>query len=418
MKSLFPDTNLAGLRWISCISGPVNRVNAKLWARWEADMFWVEQPDSLPVLSDHGIPRDRVVLAEPSRNPPVEKARSFQRRAFSGLGIKPLTGSPTPFDLPRKASLDQDVSARRSGRLVELALGLIAGGNPPLRPPTGGRRNGSTAAFRSSGKRRSSPSLLCDFHMHSTFSDGVMPVRDLVDFYGSRGFDCISVTDHLADPSSLPGRLSNLSGMVMSASRLDEYFETLAREAKRAWAKYGLVLMTGIEFNKDGLTQKTSAHLLGVDLSDPIDPSLSIEETLLRIQAQNGLRIAPHPHVLRTEWGWNTLYLWENKRRYAPLLDAWEVANRRNLFNPVSLEGLPFVANSDLHQPSHIHSWKTRLECEKDRDAIKQCIRENRDVSICMYRDLASFAPQTPFDSVRRNSPSPPAPPAVPPARS
>jgi hypothetical protein len=63
------------------------------------------------------------------------------------------------------------------------------------------------------------------------------------------------------------------------------------------------------------------------------------------------------------------------------------VANRDDLFNPIGLKRLPFVANSDFHKPKHIFSCKTVLYCEKHPQLIKQCIRVNRDVSITLYRD-------------------------------
>ena len=52
-----------------------------------------------------------------------------------------------------------------------------------------------------------------------------------------------------------------------------------------------------------------------------------------------------------------------------------------------SLKRLPFIAGSDFHKPKHLTSWKTLLFCEKDPEAIKACIRENKDVSITLYRD-------------------------------
>jgi hypothetical protein len=63
------------------------------------------------------------------------------------------------------------------------------------------------------------------------------------------------------------------------------------------------------------------------------------------------------------------------------------VANRDDIFNPVGLKKLPFIASSDFHKPKHIHSWKTLLYCEKEAEAIKHCIRVNRDVSLTLYRD-------------------------------
>jgi len=48
---------------------------------------------------------------------------------------------------------------------------------------------------------------------------------------------------------------------------------------------------------------------------------------------------------------------------------------------------MPFIAGSDFHKPKHLISWKTLLFCEKDPEAIKECIRKNQDVSITLYRD-------------------------------
>jgi hypothetical protein len=46
--------------------------------------------------------------------------------------------------------------------------------------------------------------LLCELHAHTTWSDGVLSVRELADVYGTAGFDVLCVTDHtvrLDDPS-------------------------------------------------------------------------------------------------------------------------------------------------------------------------------------------------------------------------
>jgi processive 1,2-diacylglycerol beta-glucosyltransferase len=229
--------------------------------------------------------------------------------------------------------------------------------------------------------------LLCDLHTHTTWSDGKLSVAEMVDFYGQRGFDCLCITDHLCDPKRLLGKLVNLTGLVIPPGEIEAYFEDIEREKKRAWAKYDLLLMSGVEFNKDGYTAKTSTHLLGVDLKQPIDPTLDLKELIAQIHAQGALAIASHPHEMKSEWGKDTLYLWEHVDEYAPLLDAWEVANRDDIFNPVGLKKLPFIASSDFHKPKHIHSWKTLLYCEKEAEAIKHCIRVNRDVSITLYRD-------------------------------
>ncbi|HKW28986.1 MAG TPA: PHP domain-containing protein, partial [Verrucomicrobiae bacterium] len=248
-------------------------------------------------------------------------------------------------------------------------------------------------APRQNGNGGQPQMLLCDFHIHSNYSDGKLSVPEIVDFYGERGFDCICITDHLADPSRLLGKLSELANCTLGQEQIGEYFAVIERERQRAWRRYQMLVLTGIEFNKDGYTRKTSAHLLGIDLKAPVDPSLDIPEIIEKIHEQGALAVASHPHIMKSEWGKNTLYLWENQEKFAPLLDAWEIANRNNIFNDIGLKRLPFIANSDFHKPRHIYSWKTLIHCEKDAEAIKDCIRRNEHVAITLYRDFAGAVP-------------------------
>ena len=275
-------------------------------------------------------------------------------------------------------------------RIAELVLAAIDA-DRPARP--------ATALFETVTERimrRPAPTpgagtpemLLCDFHIHSNYSDGKLSVPELIDFYGERGFDCICITDHLADPKRLIGVVSEMTNLTLAQNQIGEYFSVIERERQRALRRYGMLVMTGIEFNKDGYTSKTSAHLLGIDLKDPIDASLDIPELIAKIHEQGGLAVASHPHVFKSEWGRNTLYLWENQDKFAPLLDAWEIANRENIFNDIGLKRLPFIANSDFHKPKHIYSWKTLLHCEKNYEAIKECVRRNEHVAITLYRDF------------------------------
>ena len=247
--------------------------------------------------------------------------------------------------------------------------------------------------------------LLCDFHIHTNYSDGRLTMPEVVDFYGLRGFDCICITDHWTDPRRLIGKLSRLTPFTLSFDQIDEYFAVVAREARRAWRRYEMLVLTGLEFNKDGPTRKSSAHVLGLDLKEPISPRLDLLETIERIHAQGGLAVASHPHYMKSEWAKETLYLWENQERFLPVIDAWEIANRNNLFAPVSRKRLPFLANSDFHKPKHIYSWKTLLHCEKEPQAIKECIRLNQRVSITLYRD--DLPEETPTPAVRAPRPEP-----------
>jgi hypothetical protein len=268
---------------------------------------------------------------------------------------------------------DHDQPGRKAVKLFETAPDRV------MRAPV---LDGGNGASRSQ-------MLLCDFHIHTNYSDGKLSVPEVIDFYGERGFDCICITDHLADPKRLLGKLSELANMTLAQEQIGEYFAVIERERQRAWRRYKMLVLTGIEFNKDGYMRKTSAHLLGIDLKAPISAALDIPDIIGQIHRQGALAVASHPHIMKSEWGKNTLYLWENQEKFAPLLDAWEIANRNNIFNDIGLKRLPFIANSDFHKPKHIYSWKTLIHAAKDPEAIKDCIRRNEHVAITLYRDFA-----------------------------
>lgn len=277
-------------------------------------------------------------------------------------------------------------------RIAELILEETNHGTPAPRTlklfsdaPRGRAGTGSAAP-------RASQAQLCDFHIHTNYSDGRLTLPEVVDFYGKRGFDCICITDHIADPRRLIGKFSELLNFTIACDQVDEYFDMLERERRRAWRKYDMLVMTGLEFNKEGFTRKTSGHLLGLDLKAPITPSLDFVEIIAQIHSQGGLAVAAHPHVMKSEWGKNTMFLWENQEIFAPIIDAWEIANRNNIFTPVGLKRFAFLANSDFHKPKHIYSWKTLLHCEKEPEAIKECIRRNEHVALTLYRDGLSGA--------------------------
>ena len=272
-------------------------------------------------------------------------------------------------------------------RIAELILEESNKADSPHRPLNLFSETSERRASTGPGLPRASRVQLCDFHIHTNYSDGRLPLPEVIDFYGRRGFDCICITDHIADPRRLIGKFSELLNFTVAWDQLDEYFDVLEHEKRRALRKYEMLVMTGLEFNKEGLTKKTSGHLLGVDLKAPISPSLSFVEIIAQIHSQGALAVAAHPHVMKSEWGKNTLFLWENQEIFAPIIDAWEIANRNNIFTPIGLKRMAFLANSDFHKPKHIYSWKTLLHCEKDTEAIKDCIRRNEHVAITLYRD-------------------------------
>ncbi|MBZ0154664.1 MAG: phosphotransferase [Alphaproteobacteria bacterium] len=228
--------------------------------------------------------------------------------------------------------------------------------------------------------------LLCDFHIHTTCSDGSVELGRVVDLYGQTGFDVIAITDHVVNGDTPMGRLAHRFRLSVRADTFDEYMAGIQREAERAWNKYGMLVIPGVEISKNYLTSDKSAHLLLIDIKEFIPACLGYEEIFLAAKAQDALTVACHPHYMTPKTDRDTLYLWNNRDRYARYIDAWEIANRDDVFNVISLKKYPYLANSDFHKTRHLYSWKTLLNCEKDITAVKQCIRHNRGVAITLFR--------------------------------
>ncbi|MCL5966119.1 MAG: phosphotransferase [Deltaproteobacteria bacterium] len=231
--------------------------------------------------------------------------------------------------------------------------------------------------------------LLCDFHIHSTWSDGSVPLPDVVDVYGQAGFDVIAVTDHVCNSDSAIGAWAGRLSQTITEEIFPAYLDALAREAERAADRYGMLLVPGVEITKNYASEKESAHVLLLDVKRFVSADLSWDGIFREAREQDALVVACHPHYTDHEVH-DTLYFWNNRQKFAPHFDAWEVANRTDLFSVVSLSNYPILANSDFHKAQHLYSWKTLLPCEKSVEAVKACIRDNRGVAITMFRNGTS----------------------------
>ncbi|HEY3160444.1 MAG TPA: hypothetical protein VGJ78_15875, partial [Vicinamibacterales bacterium] len=115
------------------------------------------------------------------------------------------------------------------------------------------------------------PFLLCDFHVHTRWSDGALSVREVVDLYGSTGkFDVVAITDHILMKKDLLAR----AGCIASLGR----------------RRFGL------------REQEFEAYLAD---------------------------IACHPHHRAPRrFEISTCYLWDHREELSSLVDVWEAANR------------------------------------------------------------------------------------------
>lgn len=237
------------------------------------------------------------------------------------------------------------------------------------------------------------PFLLCDFHVHTRWSDGRLSVREVVDLYGQTGrFDVIAITDHILMKRDLLRRAARLPTLgrcefSVTPQRFNAYLDDIDVEARRAKQLYGMLLIPGVEITQNHIRSKRNSHIVALNIREHISADQPAEEILKDIRRQAALSIACHPHhrtTTRLEIG--TSYLWEHRGRLAELVDVWEAANRDDLFSVTSLKHYPYVANSNFHKPKHLYSWKTLLRCEKNWEAIARTLRANVDIAFTLFR--------------------------------
>ncbi|HTG00821.1 MAG TPA: PHP domain-containing protein [Nitrospirota bacterium] len=228
--------------------------------------------------------------------------------------------------------------------------------------------------------------LLCDFHIHTSFSDGSLDMAKAVDLFGQAGFDVIAITDHVVNGDNIMGKFARRFNLTVKGENFDEYLSAIREQAERAWNKYGMLVIPGVEISKNYLSKDESAHLLLLDIKEFIPACMNLDEIFREAKKQDALSVACHPHHTQDPLTPDTLYLWNNRDKYAKYIDAWEIANRDDVFNVISLKKYPYIANSDFHKAWHLYSWKTLLNCEKNIAAVKNCIRHNKGVAITLFR--------------------------------
>jgi predicted metal-dependent phosphoesterase TrpH len=238
------------------------------------------------------------------------------------------------------------------------------------------------------------PFLLCDFHVHTTWSDGRLSLREVVDLYGRTGrFDVIAITDHILMKRDVLARLGRMASLGLkdfsvTEDRFEAYLAAIAAEAKRARKLYDLLVIPGAEITQNSLRSRKNSHIIALNISEFISADQPAEDVIKAIRRQNALSIACHPHHRTTRRiEISTCYLWDNRKRLADKVDVWEAANRDDLFSVTSLKHYPYVANSDFHKPKHLYSWKTLLRCEKNWEAVAAALRANVDVALTLYRN-------------------------------
>ena len=222
--------------------------------------------------------------------------------------------------------------------------------------------------------------LLCELHAHTRWSDGDFSVSELVDLHGRAGFDVLCVTDHVVRRDD-PWRARTLLSSV-GASQWNAYLADIEREAKRALAQYGMLVIPGLELTFNDADSSQAAHAVAVGLRAFVSVDSGIEQALLAARDAGGAIVAAHPY----DGPAPTAQDLRLTRRFAldaglrDLAHRFELFNRSHLFAWVAEEGLPAVAGGDVHRAEHLAGWRTLVPCRREEGAVVDYLRSIRPV--------------------------------------
>jgi predicted metal-dependent phosphoesterase TrpH len=232
-----------------------------------------------------------------------------------------------------------------------------------------------------------SRALLCELHAHTTWSDGELTLRELVDLYGRVGFDVLCVTDHVlrsADPWRVP------ESCVHEAS-FAAYVAAIDVESERARALYGMLVVPGLELTHNHREPDLSAHALAIGLRRFVSPDLGLVGALMAAREAGAALIAAHPHGPEEDPvpGRTTRRFWREWDTLAPLVHRVELFNRWDVYGLAATGELPAVASGDTHASEHLSSWKTLVPCEQDERALVSHLRSSRATYLVPFRAAA-----------------------------
>lgn len=237
---------------------------------------------------------------------------------------------------------------------------------------------------------RSGP-LLAELHAHTTWSDGAFSIGQVVDVYGSRGFDVLCVTDHVVrsdDPWLDPAewRHRGVRGEVYAS-----YLAEIRLEAERARSRYDLLVIPGLELTYNDLEPDLAAHAVAVGLEEFVAVDDGIGRAIQAARAAGAATIAAHPFDDDAPGPRSRLTrAFATDPALRDIVDRFELFNRTTLFAWVSREGLPAVASGDFHRLEHLAGWKTLLPCEKDAGAVVAYLKSTRPAYLTRLVDFPS----------------------------
>lgn len=232
------------------------------------------------------------------------------------------------------------------------------------------------------------PSLLCELHAHSTWSDGALSVRELADLYGRAGFDVLCVTDHVVRSDDPWRKEEGLHFSSVEEATFPLYLAEIEREAERAWRTYGMLVVPGLELTFNDDEPVMAAHALAIGLREFVSVDGGIAEAMRSADEAGAAIVAAHPNADEpTPQRGRLTRRFSRDAGLRRLAHRFELFNRSQLFRWIADGGFPTVACGDFHHPEHLHGWKTLLPSRQDEEAVVDYLRSPRPVYLTSLGD-------------------------------
>lgn len=193
--------------------------------------------------------------------------------------------------------------------------------------------------------------LKCNFHTHTTASDGEYTPAQVVNIYKDAGYDVLAITDH-----------DTLAGYA---------------EARAEGDKVGLLVITGEEITDRWSPEPGSwKHILVLFIDEAIPPNADVEIYFDRIHAQNGIGIVAHP--------WHAWEYWQNYKT-ANYIDGWEVDSATSQsWDWLYRSSFIYLRNHDFHGDNHVGMlpkyWTYVLAENRTEAGVKEALLARRTV--------------------------------------
>ena len=206
--------------------------------------------------------------------------------------------------------------------------------------------------------------VVLDQHSHTLFSDGVLTVKQNIEWHISMGFNAIVITDH---------------NTVANKADIDSL--------KADYLAEGIIIIQGIEWT----TGRIHMNILGVtewNLPIPSNPTdAEIQAAITEAHRQNAVATVDHIPWSLNVAGMTTHPTRDQLRNWG--IDYIEVVNEDTYDNESNTYcdtwGIGKITGTDMHSPSKVHGW-TLINVTSFTEAQVMTALRNKQTTI-VYND-------------------------------